>query len=162
LVETVSWLELAESPTAALWARVRRADTALAGWFAVRLDARAARQFEYGQAVAVAPAGAGVGAPGRGRAAGAPGARGGGGGGGGRARDLGGCCMRIARGLAFPRADTRPTAVALGVFDGVHLAHRAILATAVESARAGDLRPVACTFDRHPMEILQPERAPVP
>jgi len=70
--------------------------------------------------------------------------------------------MRIVRGLAFPRADTRPTAVALGVFDGVHLAHRTILASAVESARAGDLRPVACTFDRHPMEILQPERAPVP
>lgn len=70
--------------------------------------------------------------------------------------------MRIVRGLAFPRADTRPTAVALGVFDGVHLAHRAILGAAVESARAGDLRPVACTFDRHPMEILQPERAPVP
>lgn len=61
LAETVSWLELAESPTAALWARVRRADAALAGWFAVRLDARAARQFEYGQSVAVAPAGTSLG-----------------------------------------------------------------------------------------------------
>jgi riboflavin kinase/FMN adenylyltransferase len=68
--------------------------------------------------------------------------------------------MRIVRDLAFPRADTRPTAVALGVFDGVHLAHRAILGAAVESARAGDLSAMACTFDRHPMEVLQPERAP--
>ena len=70
--------------------------------------------------------------------------------------------MRIARGLESYRADTRPTAVALGVFDGVHLAHRAILGAAVEGARAADLSPVACTFDRHPMEILQPERAPAP
>lgn len=70
--------------------------------------------------------------------------------------------MRIVRGIASYRADTRPSAVALGVFDGVHLAHRAILGAAVEDARAADINAVACTFDRHPMEILQPERAPAP
>src|SRR5438874_8669858 len=70
--------------------------------------------------------------------------------------------MRIVRGLASYRADTRPTAVALGVFDGVHLAHRAILGAAVAGARAADISAVACTFDRHPAEILQPDRAPAP
>jgi len=70
--------------------------------------------------------------------------------------------MRIVRGLESYRADTRPTAVALGVFDGVHLAHRAILTTAVTGARAADITALACTFDRHPAEILQPDRAPAP
>src|SRR5256885_4844878 len=70
--------------------------------------------------------------------------------------------MRIVRGLESYRADSRPTAVALGVFDGVHLAHRAILGTAVARARAGGFGALACTFDRHPAEILQPDRAPAP
>jgi riboflavin kinase/FMN adenylyltransferase len=70
--------------------------------------------------------------------------------------------MRIVRGLESFRSDARPSAVALGVFDGVHLAHRAILGTAVTRARAEGLSALACTFDRHPAEILQPDRAPVP
>ena len=70
--------------------------------------------------------------------------------------------MRIVRGLESYRADSRPSVVALGVFDGVHLAHRAILGAAVEAARTADVTALACTFDRHPMEILHPERAPVP
>jgi tRNA pseudouridine55 synthase len=61
LAEAVSWAELTESPAAALWARVRPADAALAGWLAVRVDARAASQFEHGQPVALAPAGAAAG-----------------------------------------------------------------------------------------------------
>jgi riboflavin kinase/FMN adenylyltransferase len=68
--------------------------------------------------------------------------------------------MRIVRGLESSPPDVRPCAVALGVFDGVHLGHRAILGTAVSRARAGGLEAWACTFDRHPMEVLQPERAP--
>jgi riboflavin kinase/FMN adenylyltransferase len=68
--------------------------------------------------------------------------------------------MRIVRGLESYRPDGRPSAVALGVFDGVHRAHRAILGTAVSRARADDAVALACTFDRHPMEILQPDRKP--
>ncbi|HEX2441357.1 MAG TPA: hypothetical protein VHT71_23815, partial [Methylomirabilota bacterium] len=52
--------------------------------------------------------------------------------------------------------------VALGTFDGVHLGHRAILGTALTRAREAGLDAVACTFDPHPMEVLQPERAPRP
>jgi riboflavin kinase/FMN adenylyltransferase len=52
--------------------------------------------------------------------------------------------------------------VALGVFDGVHLAHRAILGAAVSRAREVRVQAIACTFEPHPMEILQPERAPIP
>ncbi|MBI3636220.1 MAG: hypothetical protein HY216_08410 [Candidatus Rokubacteria bacterium] len=70
--------------------------------------------------------------------------------------------MRIVRGLESYPPDAPPAAVALGVFDGIHLAHRAILATALGRARALGVEAVACTFDPHPMEILQPDRAPLP
>jgi riboflavin kinase/FMN adenylyltransferase len=68
--------------------------------------------------------------------------------------------MRIVRGLPPVPPEAPPSAVALGVFDGVHLGHRAILGLAVSHA-GSHLRSVACTFDPHPMEILQPGRAPL-
>jgi riboflavin kinase/FMN adenylyltransferase len=70
--------------------------------------------------------------------------------------------MRIVRGLESYRPERPASAVALGAFDGIHLGHRAILGTAVAQARHGKLEAVVCTFDRHPMEVLQPERAPLP
>jgi riboflavin kinase/FMN adenylyltransferase len=70
--------------------------------------------------------------------------------------------MRIVRGLDSYGPDAQPSAVALGAFDGIHLGHRAILGTAVAQARLHGLEAVACTFDPHPLEVLQPERAPVP
>ena len=70
--------------------------------------------------------------------------------------------MRTVRGLESYRPEAVASAVALGAFDGIHLGHRAILGTAVAQARQGRLQAVACTFDRHPMEVLQPGRAPLP
>ncbi|MBI4242189.1 MAG: bifunctional riboflavin kinase/FAD synthetase [Candidatus Rokubacteria bacterium] len=70
--------------------------------------------------------------------------------------------MEIIRGLESYPPDRPPTVVALGTFDGVHLAHQKILATAVSRARALGLGALACTFDPHPLEVLQPERAPAP
>jgi riboflavin kinase / FMN adenylyltransferase len=69
--------------------------------------------------------------------------------------------MQTVHGLSSP-SDSPPAAVALGVFDGVHLGHRAILETAVRRAHERGLAALACTFDPHPLEILQPERAPIP
>jgi riboflavin kinase/FMN adenylyltransferase len=70
--------------------------------------------------------------------------------------------MRIVRGLPPVPPEALPAAVALGVFDGVHLGHRAILGLAVSNAGAAGIRSIACTFDPHPMEVLQPGRAPLP
>jgi riboflavin kinase/FMN adenylyltransferase len=70
--------------------------------------------------------------------------------------------MRIVQGLESYPPDAAPSVVALGVFDGIHLGHRAILGTAVTRGKARGARVVACTFDRHPMEVLQPARAPAP
>jgi len=70
--------------------------------------------------------------------------------------------MRILRGLPSSRSDLAPSVAALGSFDGIHLAHVAVLARTVERARALGVTAVACTFDPHPAQVLHPERAPTP
>jgi riboflavin kinase/FMN adenylyltransferase len=51
-----------------------------------------------------------------------------------------------------------PAALALGVFDGVHRGHQALLAAAREAAAARGARPVALVFDPAPVEVLHPDR----
>src|SRR3989442_11026956 len=68
--------------------------------------------------------------------------------------------MRIVRGLPSVAPERRPSGVALGVFDGVHPGHRVILGAAVAHARATGSTALACTFEPHPFEVLQPDRAP--
>ena len=161
LEAATSWEVLSTAPAPALWARVQPAAATLAGWPSIRLDSRATERFEHGQPVEVAPAGAADGTldpRARGRR---PDARSRG----GRrsAGDRPGRCgsfMQIVRGLESFPPDARPSVVALGTFDGVHLGHRAILGTAVTHAREAGLQALACTFEQHPIEILQPARAP--
>ena len=50
--------------------------------------------------------------------------------------------------------------VALGMFDGVHRGHQALLGEALKAAGKLGIPLRACTFDRHPLEIVRPERAP--
>jgi riboflavin kinase/FMN adenylyltransferase len=54
----------------------------------------------------------------------------------------------------------RPTALTLGVFDGLHLGHQAIAQTVVERALVIDATPTLVTFDPHPRQVLKPETAP--
>jgi riboflavin kinase/FMN adenylyltransferase len=68
--------------------------------------------------------------------------------------------MRIVRGLDQYPADAPPSVVAQGTFDGLHLGHQAVIRTAVERARALDVRPVAVTFDPNPLAVLRPAEAP--
>ena len=51
-------------------------------------------------------------------------------------------------------------AVTIGTFDGVHRGHRVVLDTLKREASKRDLQPVAISFDRHPLELVAPERAP--
>jgi riboflavin kinase/FMN adenylyltransferase len=69
--------------------------------------------------------------------------------------------VKIIRGLPtrLPRAVTRG-AVTLGVFDGVHRGHEAILRATLERARALKGSAVVITFDRHPLTVLAPDLAP--
>ncbi len=70
--------------------------------------------------------------------------------------------MRIVRGLQPSPPDLPPSVVALGAFDGVHLAHQKILDLAIAHARALAASAVACTFDPHPLQVLRPGQAPEP
>ncbi len=51
-------------------------------------------------------------------------------------------------------AKTAQTAVALGMFDGVHIGHRALIAHLTEEAKKRRAEPVVCTFSNHPMDVL--------
>ena len=68
--------------------------------------------------------------------------------------------MRVYRDLGMIPADLGATVVSAGNFDGVHLAHRAVLGKVVERAREVGARALAVTFDPHPMRILRPDVAP--
>jgi riboflavin kinase/FMN adenylyltransferase len=57
-------------------------------------------------------------------------------------------------------AQDGPLHLALGVFDGVHLGHRAVIARAVEAARNQGGKAFVVTFDPHPIRVIAPEKAP--
>jgi riboflavin kinase/FMN adenylyltransferase len=61
-----------------------------------------------------------------------------------------------ADGLAAPdpAPDPRGSVVSIGVFDGVHLGHQAILAANVARARELDAVPTVVTFAGHPKQVL--------
>ena len=53
-----------------------------------------------------------------------------------------------------------PLLLAIGVFDGVHLGHQAVISTSAKHARAENGTPVVVTFDPHPEKVLRPKTAP--
>jgi riboflavin kinase / FMN adenylyltransferase len=57
-------------------------------------------------------------------------------------------------------AERRPLHLAIGMFDGVHLGHQAVLKAAVQSARRSGGVAAVLTFDPHPSRLFRPE-APV-
>lgn len=54
---------------------------------------------------------------------------------------------------AWPKG---PVHLAIGVFDGVHLGHRALIAQLARVAQAQGARAVAATFDPLPIQVLAP------
>ncbi len=53
-----------------------------------------------------------------------------------------------------------PLYLAIGVFDGVHLGHQAVISSAVRHAAAAGGTAVVVTFDPHPAKILRPQESP--
>lgn len=49
------------------------------------------------------------------------------------------------------------TSIALGMFDGIHLAHQTIIKKAVECAKSYNYKSVVLTFDRDVEEFLKPD-----
>ncbi|MDP7031547.1 MAG: riboflavin biosynthesis protein RibF [Gemmatimonadota bacterium] len=67
----------------------------------------------------------------------------------------------IAGSHDLKRVGSGPLAVALGVFDGVHRGHRAVLAALRDGAREARAASMVVTFDPHPLEVLRPDAAPM-
>ncbi len=63
--------------------------------------------------------------------------------------------MEIIRNIEKINRDTN-SVVTVGVFDGVHIAHREILKRMQEEREKTGSRTVVVTFDPHPQEILKP------
>lgn len=64
--------------------------------------------------------------------------------------------MRILRNPAA----TEPCVLVLGMFDGVHRGHQALLMAGVELAESTGLPLNVFTFEPHPLQVLRPEIAP--
>jgi riboflavin kinase / FMN adenylyltransferase len=68
--------------------------------------------------------------------------------------------MHVHRSLSDVPPAPAGRALALGTFDGVHLGHRRVIASAVERAREGGLVSTVVTFDPHPLCVLRPDEPP--
>jgi riboflavin kinase/FMN adenylyltransferase len=62
--------------------------------------------------------------------------------------------MLVFKGLVPPAPSPRPSAVAIGNFDGFHLGHREIISMLKEEAAGDGLERVVLTFDPHPERAL--------
>ncbi|HEX8679796.1 MAG TPA: bifunctional riboflavin kinase/FAD synthetase [Chthoniobacterales bacterium] len=68
--------------------------------------------------------------------------------------------MEVLRSIPELSALRGPIFAAIGVFDGVHLGHQAVISTSAEHAKRVGGTPVVITFDPHPVKVLRPENAP--
>ena len=63
-------------------------------------------------------------------------------------------------GVAAVPEDLGPTVATVGMFDGVHRGHRALLDQVAAEAAARAVPAAAVTFDRHPLTVLRPGSEP--
>jgi len=68
--------------------------------------------------------------------------------------------MEILRSIPELSQLRGPIFLAIGVFDGVHRGHQAVISTSARHAHSADGTPVVVTFDPHPEKVLRPEAAP--
>jgi len=68
--------------------------------------------------------------------------------------------MKVLRSINGLSTSSSPIVLAIGVFDGVHIGHRAVIQRALHDAAACGGYAVVVTFDPHPVRILRPELAP--
>src|SRR5699024_11968454 len=68
--------------------------------------------------------------------------------------------MQRLRGLSELPGSWGRCVVTIGVFDGVHRGHQALIGATVEAARERGLPSVVLTFDPHPAEVVRPGSHP--
>jgi riboflavin kinase/FMN adenylyltransferase len=70
------------------------------------------------------------------------------------------CLMETLRSISELSRLDGPIFLAIGVFDGVHRGHQAVISTSARHAECENGTPVVVTFDPHPMKVLRPKDAP--
>src|SRR3954449_10576090 len=68
--------------------------------------------------------------------------------------------MQVLRSIPELSELRGPLFTAIGVFDGVHLGHQAVISTSAGHAKEAGGTPVVVTFDPHPAKVLRPDKAP--
>lgn len=71
-----------------------------------------------------------------------------------------GTCVLICQRLEELPALGRDLHLAIGVFDGLHLGHQAVIAAAVRAAQGHGGLAGLLTFDPHPIRVIAPGKAP--
>ena len=69
--------------------------------------------------------------------------------------------MLVIRDNGEPPESIEGCAATIGVYDGVHLGHQAVIRATQEAAREHGVPTAVVTFDRHPATVLRPENAPL-
>lgn len=69
--------------------------------------------------------------------------------------------MKVLHAISELSSLPGPVHLAVGVFDGVHLGHRAVIERAVASAKRSGGTAAVITFDPHPATVLRPDSAPL-
>jgi len=68
--------------------------------------------------------------------------------------------IALYNGLAAVPPAVRPAVVSIGVFDGVHKGHQALMRTVIDKATELNATPVVVTFNRHPLAVIAPGSEP--
>lgn len=68
--------------------------------------------------------------------------------------------MQVLRSIDALSSLPGPLALAVGVFDGIHLGHQEVIRAAQEHATQHHGTAVVVTFDPHPVQVLRPSAAP--
>lgn len=68
--------------------------------------------------------------------------------------------MLIVTNISELPAESKPVILAMGCFDGVHIGHQKVIATAVDQANALGGQAWVYTFKPHPAKVLVPHKAP--
>ena len=66
--------------------------------------------------------------------------------------------VEIWYGLDNAPEDLGDTVVTIGVFDGIHLGHKRLIAAAVSDARARGVKSLLMTFDPNPVALFAPDK----
>ncbi|WP_419917762.1 bifunctional riboflavin kinase/FAD synthetase [Candidatus Poriferisocius sp.] len=67
--------------------------------------------------------------------------------------------MQVIQDFGRP-GNSMETAASIGVYDGVHVGHQAVIDNLLAEAKRLEVAPAVVTFDRHPALVLRPQNAP--